>query len=191
MKIYDITQELFSSKIYPGDRAPAFCRVMDMEKGADYNLTELEMNVHNGTHVDAPKHFFKEGAAIADLPLEPFVGPAVVRSFSGSITGKDLHGCVGIRRLLCKGDGVLTEEGAKALAEMGVSLIGVQSQSVGPIEAPAAVHRILLEKGVAILEGIDLRDVAEGEYVLFAAPLKLGGSDGAPCRAILVEGDLQ
>ncbi len=191
MKIYDITQELFSSRVYPGDRAPAFHRVADMDKGDGYNLTELEMNVHNGTHVDAPKHFLRDGMAIADMPLEPFVGPAAVRSFSGSITGADLGNCAGVRRLLLKGDGVLTEDGAKTLADMGLSLIGVESQSVGPANAPAVVHRILLEKGIVILEGIDLSQVSEGEYTLFAAPLKLGGSDGAPCRAVLVEGALQ
>ena len=69
----------------------------------------------------------------------------------------------------------------------GVELVGVESQTVGPEDAPMAVHLELLGREVVLLEGIRLHEVPEGEYLLFAAPLLLGGADGAPCRAVLIE----
>ena len=69
MKIYDISQELFSSHVYPGDKAPKRTLVSDMTKGASCNVSELEMNAHNGTHMDAPRHFVRDGKTIDELEL--------------------------------------------------------------------------------------------------------------------------
>ena len=82
---------------------------------------------------------------------------------------------------------MVTEAAAKVFAEQGVLLIGNESQTVGPENAPMAVHLILLGAGVVLLEGIRLGNVPEGVYLLSAAPLNLGGSDGAPCRAVLMD----
>ena len=88
---------------------------------------------------------------------------------------------------MIRGSGILTAEGARVFAEAGTFLLGVESQTVGPPSAPMTVHQILLGAGTVLLEGLRLSHVKEGVYLLSAAPLALGGSDGAPCRAILIE----
>ena len=92
-------------------------------------------------------------------------------------------------RILIGGEATMTEEGAKVLADAGVLLFGNESQTVGPLMSPAAVHMILLGNEVTLLEGVVLKDVPEGVYFLSAAPLNLGGADGAPCRAYLISKD--
>ncbi|MBQ2546148.1 MAG: cyclase family protein [Clostridia bacterium] len=188
MKIYDITQELFSAHVYPGDKKPAFRRVSDMEEGALCNITEFEMNAHNGTHVDAPRHFVKDGTPIEGLDLATLVGPCTVAAFDGPITEADIFAHRGCVRLIAKGKCRLTEESARALSACGVKLFGLESQSIAGDDPPLAVHVEVLSHGIVALEGLDLSAVEEGDYFLFAAPLKLAGSDGSPCRAVLVSG---
>ncbi len=191
MKYYDITQELFTSAVYPGDKAPAYKRISDMADGASCNITELEMNAHNGTHVDAPRHFVRDGITIDQLPLETLIGPCEVVSFAHPVTREDLELLNlterGVKRLLCKGGCCLTISGAKYLSECGILLVGVETQSIAPVANPLDVHVEVLSHGIIALEGLVLTDVPDGMYTLFAAPLKLGGSDGAPCRAVLME----
>ncbi len=190
MKLYDITQELFSGKVYPGDMAPSYDRVVAMERGDAYNLTNLTMGVHNGTHIDAPFHFYSSGKTIEELELSRCIGPCTVlepKDMDASILKERLKTCQ--KRILMKGKVEITLEIAKLLNELEILLIGVESQSVGPEEAPMQVHLELLGKEVVLLEGIRLDEVEAGDYFLFAAPLKLGGCDGAPCRAILLDFD--
>ena len=196
MKLYDISQEVFSCAVYPGDPAPEREVLCSMEQGELYNLTAFRMCAHNGTHVDAPAHFIKNGTAVEGIPLEKTVGPAFVTSCTGRITAADAAAILekagdacadAVKKILLAGDGVVSEEAAAVFAEAGVDLIGTESQSVGPEDAPMAVHRILLGAGVVLLEGLRLCAVPEGVYFLSAAPLCLGGSDGAPCRAVLAE----
>ncbi|MBQ4591332.1 MAG: cyclase family protein [Clostridia bacterium] len=197
MKYYDITQELFSSNVYPGDKAPAYKRISDMADGRVCNITELEMNAHNGTHIDAPRHFVRDGLTIEQLPLETLIGECEVVTFDHPLEREDLEALNlaerGVKRLLCRGKCWLTMSAAKYLTEEhpgvrnhGVLLVGVETQSVAPEEAPMAVHVQLLSHGIIALEGLVLTDVPDGTYTLFAAPLKLGGSDGSPCRAVLM-----
>lgn len=175
----DITQELFSGRVYPGDTPPSFSRASDMAKGDECTVTDLSMCAHNGTHVDAPAHFIAGGKAADALGLSRFYGPCAVRALPGGLAGA-LAG-VGAPRLLIKGPFALREEDARALAARFV-LVGCEAQSIGD----AAVHRILLGAEVAVLEGLDLSAAPEGEYTLCAFPLKLGGADGAPVRAVLL-----
>ncbi|HKL80803.1 MAG TPA: cyclase family protein [Mobilitalea sp.] len=186
MKIYDITQELFGGKVYPGDPAPSYQRVLKISEGAPCNVTELKLGAHNATHMDAPYHFYDDGKTIEQIDLERCIGPCTVISLSDLSMEKIiliLKGCQ--KRLLVKGDVVITLELAKLLNKYGILLIGVESQSVGPEGAPMEVHLELLKEEVALLEGLELKNVPDGDYFLSAAPLKLGGSDGAPCRAVL------
>ena len=196
MKIYDISQEVFSSRVYPGDPSPSARRLSDMSAGALYNLTEFTMCAHNGTHVDAPSHFIDGAKTVDALDLSRLVGKAYVAHFNGILTAIDANALLdkaensspeASKRLLIKGDATVTEEAAKAMIERGIFLIGVESQSVGPIDAPMATHKLLLGANVVLLEGIQLTNVPEGEYLLCAAPINLGGLDGAPCRALLIE----
>ena len=191
MKIYDISQEVFSCKIYPGDPAPVKQTLCATENGDAYNLTAFSMCAHNGTHIDAPFHFLPDGKTVEQLDLTTFVGDCYVAHHNGPVTGADaaalLEKAAGTPRILIAGDVVVTAEAAEAFAAAGICLLGNESQSVGPENAPMQVHKILLSRNIALLEGIVLKDIPEGRYFLSAAPLKLAGSDGAPCRAYLIE----
>ncbi len=196
MKIYDISQEVFSCAVYPGDPAPAQEALCRMDKGDLYNLTAFRMCAHNGTHLDAPFHFFQAGKTVEQLSLEACVGPCFVAEHAGDLTERHAASLLAAarqvhpetaRRILIKGDALVTEGAARFFAAAGTLLLGVESQSVGPEDAPMAVHRILLGAEVVLLEGLRLAAVPPGAYLLSAAPLKLAGCDGAPCRAVLLE----
>jgi len=198
MKIYDISQEVFGCQVYPNDPAPEKKIVKSMEKGEVYNLTALHMCAHNGTHIDAPFHFIKDGKTVDELCLEAFVGMAYVAEHHGVVTAGDAAEIIekakkqnpeATRRLLIKGDAEVSLEAARIFASSDILLLGNESQTVGPQNAPMAVHLVLLGANVILLEGIRLSEVSEGVYFLNAAPLNLSGADGSPCRAILIEGD--
>ena len=97
-----------------------------------------------------------------------------------------IPGCDGYKRILVKGKAVVTEEAARVFANHQILLFGNESQTVGPEDAPMAVHLIMLGSGIILLEGIRLNEVKDGIYFLNAAPINLGSSDGAPCRAWLM-----
>ncbi len=196
MKIYDISQEVFGCNVYPGDPAPEKEVVASMETGDLYNLSSFRMCVHNGTHVDAPFHFLKNGKKIDEIALEKFVGMAYVAEHTGIVSAENALGILKkaetvdkncAKRILIKGNAEVSLEAAKVFSKAGIFLIGNESQTVGPENAPMAVHLELLGAEVVLLEGILLREVAEGVYFLNAAPLNLGGAEGAPCRAVLVK----
>ena len=191
MKIYDISQEVFSCKVWPGDPAPEKRAVHTIEKGDVCNLTAFSMCAHNGTHIDAPWHFLDDGKTVEKIELSTFVGDCYVARCEGNVTGADAAAIVqkadGIRRILIAGPATVTEAAAQVFAESGICLLGNESQTVGPESAPMQVHKILLQKEIALLEGVVLTDIPEGKYFLSAAPLNLAGADGAPCRAYLIK----
>lgn len=194
--IYDITQPLFECAVYPGDTEPQKHRVQDMDNGDLYNLTDISLCVHNGTHVDAPLHFYRDGKGIDRIPLARMIGPAYVAEHNGMVSAEDAERiwktagkqCADARKkILIKGDAVITAGAAQVFAQKQIDLIGNESQSVGPADAPMEVHLILLGAEVVLLEGIVLKDVPEGVYFLNCAPLNLKDTDGSPCRAVLLE----
>lgn len=188
MKIYDITQELFSCNVYTGDTAPTSEAAMRISEGDPCNLTDINICVHNGTHIDAPYHFFADGRTVDEIDLAKCMGKAVVRAHSGELTAESAK-CLTAgspARLLIKGKAELTPEAAEIIVRSGVVLLGVEEQSVSGVEDAEEVHKILLSAEIVILEGIVLSDVPCGEYILSALPMKLGGTDGAPCRAVLI-----
>ncbi len=196
MKIYDISQEVCSCIVYDGDTPPILREVMRTSKGDLYNLTDITMCVHNGTHIDAPFHFLNNGKTVDEIDLNKVIGECYVASVEGHLfkdkareildtARKISDDCA--RRILLKGDGIVTDESAKVFADEGVYLMGVESQSIGDDNAPMSVHKILLDKEVVLLEGIRLNEVEEGVYILNCAPLNIKGIDGSPCRAILIE----
>jgi arylformamidase len=191
MKIYDISQEVFFCKVYPGDPKPEKQTLCATEKGDLYNLTAFSMCAHNGTHIDAPFHFLSGGKAVDQMALNTFVGDCYVVRHEGDVTGKDaaaiLQKAEGVPRILIAGPATVTPEAAEIFTNAGICLLGNESQTVGPENAPMQVHKILLAKDIALLEGVVLTDVPEGKYFLSAAPLCLAGADGAPCRAYLIE----
>ena len=193
MKLYDISQEVFSCAVYPGDPVPRKEQLCTMASGQLYNLTAFSMCAHNGTHVDAPFHFLEDGKTVDRMGLEVFVGECYVARHQGNVSASDagsiLEKAQGARRILIAGDATVTEEAAAFFADAGILLLGNESQTVGPENGPMQVHKILLGRGIALLEGIVLGKVPEGWYFLNAAPLNLAGADGAPCRAWLLSGE--
>ncbi|SEQ32929.1 arylformamidase [Lachnospiraceae bacterium NE2001] len=202
MKIYDISQEVFGCNVFPGDPQPERIVQMKISDGEICNLTALKMCAHNGTHVDAPFHFIDGGKTIDEVDMHRFVGYAYVASHDGDITAEDARQIIqkaksaeelvdtgddkASNRILVKGKAVMTEEAARVFAEAGILLFGNESQTVGPEDAPMAVHLIMLGAEIVLLEGIRLSEVEDGVYLLNAAPINLGGADGAPCRALLM-----
>ena len=195
MKIYDISQEVFTCKVFPGDPQPQKKQVLKISEGAMCNLTEFNMCAHNGTHVDAPYHFIDWGKTIDQVSLVKFVGYAYVTAHEGDVTAEDAKGILkaakeadpqAAERILVKGNATMTAEAAREFAAAGIKLYGNESQTVGPEEAPMEVHLIMLGAEIVLLEGIRLSEVPEGVYILNSAPINLGGSDGAPCRATLL-----
>ena len=177
--------------VYPGDPAPERELLSAMSEGAVYNLSAFRMCAHNGTHIDAPLHFIPDGKSVDQVALERFIG-----YYEGDVRAGDALRILAdaqrldrraAARILIKGRAVLTAEAARVLAGGGVLLFGNESQTVGPEDAPMEVHRILLGAQVVLLEGIRLAGVEEGVYLLHAAPLNLGGAEGAPCRATLLK----
>ena len=191
MKIYDISQEVFSCAVYPGDPQPeSFC-LYSTEGGDLYNLSSFAMCAHNGTHIDAPFHFLHHGKTVDQMDLSHFVGDCYVARREGDITAEVareiLAKACGVQRILIAGKATVTTEAAEVFASRNLKLLGNEGQSVGPEDAPMEVHLILLKKEIALLEGIVLDQVPEGTYFLNAAPLNLGGAEGAPCRACLID----
>ena len=198
MTIYDISQEVFNCQVYTGDPAPEKKVLSSIEKGDSYNLTAFSMCAHNGTHIDAPSHFIRDGKTVDEICLDAFVGPAYVKAHQGIVSGDDAAEILkkakeqnpeAAKRILIKGAAEVSAEAARAFATSEILLIGNESQTFGPEDAPMEVHTILLGAGVILLEGVRLGDVPEGVYLLNAAPLNLAGADGSPCRALLISAE--
>ena len=195
MKIYDISQEVLSSVVFPGDPSPKREVLASLKEGAVCNLSFLSMCAHNGTHIDAPYHFIEDGKTVDEISLERLVGYCYVAEYNDVLSANDARSllrCARVRspeaakRILLKGRATVSLEAAEAFAEAGIVLIGNESQTVGPEDAPIAVHQVLLSREVVLLEGIRLSEVPTGVYLLSAAPLNFAGADGSPCRAVLI-----
>lgn len=194
MKLYDITRELFSTAVYPGDPVPTAEPVNEIQKGERFNLTKIMLGTHSGTHMDAPWHYIPDGKTIESVTLEQTIGPCHVVSLEGTVSGRMLDEVIPEKceRLLIRGNIELTPECAGSLAKKKLQLLGVEGATVGTEETTDQIHKTLLETGMVILENLDLSRPEPGSYVLVAAPLRMKGMDGSPVRAVLMEGeDLQ
>ena len=194
MKVYDISQEVLSCKVFPGDPAPKATVIMSMKDGDACNLSTFYMCSHNGTHIDAPAHFYIDGKTVDQIPIDAFVGFCFVARHEGILSANDAEQIMkkatnvdAADRILIAGKATVTEDAANVFAKSKIKLIGNESQTVGPEDAPARTHEILLEREIILLEGIRLDGIEEGKYLLSAAPLNLGGLEGSPCRAILIK----
>jgi arylformamidase len=211
MKIHDISLTITPKlPVWPGDPSVVLERVTRMEDGAHNNISRLAMGAHTGTHVDAPYHFIADGKTIESLDLEALTGPARVVEIpadcqlAGAAELKAAGVVPGMERILLKtgnnrywatpdlpfqkGFVAVSPGGANYLVECGVRLVGIDYFSIAPFGDSVPTHRALLGAQVVVLEGINLSAVTPGTYQLYCLPVKLGGSDGAPARAILIEG---
>lgn len=178
MEIIDITQEIFGGKVYEGDIPPSYERVKRISDGDECNLTNIKMCVHNCTHIDAQCHYVDGGKSVEKIELNKVIGETLL------IDRKRLPTALNekVSKLIIKDAEELTLKEALMISESQIELIGISGQSVGNDE----IHRILLSKEIVLLEGLSLDNAECGKYMLFAAPIKLGGSDGAPVRALLI-----
>jgi arylformamidase len=211
MKIFDISRPLFDGLApWPGDTAFHFELKWKISEGATVNVGAVTMGVHNGSHADAPFHFQQGENTIEKMPLEIYLGDAVVVDLSRKfetdrtqqITISDIEACADalktIPRLLFK-TGVWKDSkvfpqwipvmAADVPAWLGarkVKLIGLDLPSVDAIDAKNLVnHHALAAEGIAIVESLDLGEVEAGTYHFSALPLPISGGDAAPVRAIL------
>lgn len=206
MKLYDISLTLSAQSIRWVTAQPLeLIERKRMRRGDTNNSSSVHTSVHAGTHVDAPFHFVPDGTTIESLPLETFIGPARVCAVdAGShITASDveraqLAGEIRVlfktrnSNLLKKGEydpafAPFSVDAAEALVKLGVKLVGLDYLSAAAADEQVPVHRAFLDHGVILLEGVELSEVPPGRYELFCPPVKLAGSDGAPCRAVLRE----
>ena len=191
MKIYDLSHDLLTVKSYSTHPPVIATPLHNMEAGEVYNLTQLTLSTHNGSHLDAPRHFYRDGRTIDQVELNKCVGECTLMEHKGIMTEQDVEviAKTSKRKLLIRGDIEITNEAAKAFVAHGYEFIGVEGVTVGPEKAPMAVHLTLLhpDAEVVIAENLNLTDVPVGDYFLCCPPLKLGGLDGSPCRPILIE----
>lgn len=192
MRIIDISRELMSAEVYPGDPEPRTQKFQQIAEGDECNLSALYMCLHNGTHIDSPNHFIDGGATAESLELKRFIGECtVIEVPEGAIHGAyvDEHIPSDCERLIIKGNGkaYFSDSGAFALASLGVRLVGTDSNSVGTHGAQVAPHRAFLGADIPLLEGLNLNDVKPGKYFLIAPPLNISGVEATPTRALLIE----
>ena len=210
MRIHDVSLPISRDMpVWPGDPAVVLEKVSSMDAGAHANVSRLACGVHTGTHVDAPHHFMNDGRTVESLSLEVLVGPALLVQIPEQVKVVNADALEkaaipsGTERLLLKtrnshlwecaeseffsGFVGISADGAKWLVQHNIRLIGIDYLSIAPYKQSVPTHRVLLEAGVIIVEGMDLSAISPGAYTLYCLPLKLVGSDGAPARVILVE----
>lgn len=190
---------------WPGDEPFRREQTMFMEKGDRANLSQVSMSVHTGTHMDAPLHFVRDGAAMDTMPIEATIGPARVIEIDAEEAIRPEHLAPhdlreGVRVLLKTRNSALwgtrtefyeefvyiSHAAARYLVERRVRTVGVDYLSVGGFKKDSAeTHVALLEAGIWVVEGLDLSRVEAGLYELVCLPLKIVGSEGAPARAVL------
>lgn len=191
MRIYDITRVVQEAPIYPGSRPVWTESVKRIEAGDDYNASIIMTGSHMGTHADAFSHYLPDGATVDNMPLELYCGPCRVMSVpvTGLIKADYIrHRLEGAERIALNSGGkaFLCEQAARCIADCGVRLVITDAISVGPDDNEKNIHRILMEAGVAVIENAVLSGVPDGDYIVTAFPVKYGGLDGAPVRAVLL-----
>jgi len=205
-KFIDISVPLHNGMVHwPGDAPFNRTQTLHIAKGDECNLSQISSSAHVGTHMDAPRHFLKDGHGIETMPVDATIGPARVIAIHDPdlirIAELEPHQLKRGERVLFKTRNSshvwktsefqkkfvhIPQDTARYLGKCGVQTVGVDYLSVGGFETDSAeTHQALLEAGIWIIEGLNLENVEPGNYELICLPLKLVGSDGAPARAIL------
>jgi arylformamidase len=210
MTFYDVSVPLSNElPTYPGDPGIQIGDFRAISKGDSANVSVLNFGAHTGTHVDAPAHFIDGARKIESLPLESLIGEAVVVEVPLDIIeiGREFvagHVAPGTERVLFKTRNSafwneakpqfhsdfthLNTEAAAWLAAEGAKLVGIDYLSIERFKSPGhPTHLALLEKGIVIVEGLNLTDVPGGRYEVICLPLRLRSplGDGAPARVVL------
>lgn len=193
--------------VYQGDAPMKFEFLKNMQAGDNLTLSVYSMGAHSGTHIDAPMHFIRTGAAVDQITLEPLIGPVRIIEIPDSVQSIDAaelnrHDWKAAKRVLFRTRSTVrgwmdsaafhrdfayvAPDAAQLLADAGVVLVGVDYISAEQFGAPTPrTHQILLGRGIPLVEGLDLRPAPAGDYDLIVLPLKVRGHEGAPARAIV------
>jgi len=202
-----VTLDQSTTPVYEGDAPMRFEFLKEMRRGDPLTLSAYSLGAHSGTHVDAPMHFVAGGAPIDKVPLDRLIGPARVIEIADdvqAITAAELgkHDWRGAPRILFRTRSsihswmtsplfhrdfaYIAPDAAQLLADANVQLVGIDYLSAEQFGAPTPrAHQILLGKGIPIVEGLLLTGVRAGDYELIVLPMKVGGHEGAPARAVL------
>lgn len=190
MKIIDISRPLFNSPVFPGDPAPKIEWLKNMGNGDEYNLSAVYSCTHTGTHADAPLHYIEKGSSISRLALNNFIGECTVVTVGGMVTGAEMEEILknAKPRILLRGKGhaFLSKSAAGVLDGSKTLLIGTDALSVAQEDQDRAIHIQLFKSDIAILEGLMLDGVYDGDYFLYAPPVLYDGLEAAPVRAVLI-----
>ena len=205
--IIDISQEIHSGMfVYPGDPQFTSREVLSFARGNVFEVSELTIGSHCGTHIDAPLHMIPGGAPLERLPLEAFYGPCRVLTLPAAVINEKMLAEQNImegERILLRTDpsgenrsaerfnpSVLSVRAAQYLVERRIRLLGIDAPTVENMElCDGEIHRMLMNAGIAIVEGLCLEKATHTHYTLSAFPLRLKGENGSPCRAVLIEDD--
>jgi len=196
-----------TTPVYAGDAPLKFDFLKDMRKGDGFTLSAYSLGAHSGTHIDAPMHFVRDGATIDRVPLEPLIGPARIIDIPDNVQAINAaelarHNWKGAERVIFRTRSALrgwmhdptfhrdfayvAPDAARLLADANVKLVGIDYISAEQFGAPAPLtHRTLLGKGIPIVEGLFLENIPAGDYDVVILPIKIGGHEAAPARAIM------
>lgn len=211
MKIFDVTIPVSeATPVWEGEKGVVIQRSAEIGEQSDYNVSYITLGLHTGTHLDAPFHVHKAGKTVDMIPMEKLIGPVQIVEIPKSagvidhttLAGMELDGS--IKRILFKTENsnywndhpaqftrnyvALNTSGAEYLVSLGIELVGIDFFSISDYQDLINPHKILLAKGVVVIENLDLRAVGAGVYQFFCFPLKVIGTDGAPVRAVLISG---
>lgn len=192
MKLIDISRCAQEAPIYPGSSPILTERICDMKKGDPYSSSIITTGSHMGTHADASNHFLKDSTVgIDQMDLSHYFGPCRVLTVpeAAMITRETLEGRIdNCKRLVIHGGGksYLTKDAADYIVKKGILTIVTDALSIASPDMEAEIHTIVLTPGLAVVENVILDGVEDGDYILSAFPIKFGGCDGAPVRAVLI-----
>lgn len=209
MKLFDISLPISNDlPVWPGDPTVSLMMTSSIVKGDQCNITRIQMGIHNGTHIDAPYHFLKDGATVDTIPIETFIGTCLVVDLDSEvlIEKRDIqkYNLNGHSRILIKTRNsemwannirsfdtnyvAIGINAAQYLVEMNTILVGIDYLSIESFQSDGSpVHKLLFKKNITILEGLNLSGIKAGVYELICLPLKLEGCEGAPARVLLRE----
>lgn len=205
-KYFDISVSLDPKlPVWPESHGVNISKLMTSEKDG-WNVSRFDIDVHSGTHIDAPLHIIPDGKTTNEIPLAQLIGSCVVADLRGlkKITAKDLSDLnlpKETKKLLCKTDNsknwknpfhkfredfcALTADAARWVADNGIHLVGIDYHSIQLFHDPPDTHQILLENEVVIVETLNLLEVPPGDYKLFCLPTKVNGVEGISARVVL------
>ena len=190
MKYIDVTRSIFAGmEKYPTDPEVRISVFKSLKKGDSCDLCELTLGSHTGTHVDAPSHILEGAPGVDNIAIKDLICEAIVTDIANLFKNEDLQELSrsGVKAVLFKNDPRgLTAKEAEKLISSGIKVVGTDRMSIeGAADKNHPAHRLLLAKGVVIVENLDLTEAALGKYKLICLPLKIKDGDGSPARVVL------